>query len=83
MGKTGLIVRFREIYLAYHGRLSVWGANGDHSLRDTMSMYELWTAGVMLAGMCARYGKAGKYEHLGKFGVPSLCESAADLAAGV
>lgn len=45
----------------------LWGAYGDQRVTDTMTFYELWTAGVMLAGMCARYGKAGKYEHLGRF----------------
>lgn len=30
-----------------------------------MSFYEIWTAGVMLAGICARFNKPGKYPHLG------------------
>lgn len=47
-------------------RLNVWGAYGNQNLRDRMTMYELWTAGEILAGMCARFDKAGKYEHLGE-----------------
>lgn len=33
-----------------------------------MSYYELWNAGVMLAGMCSRYGQPGKFEKLGEWG---------------
>ena len=36
---------------------------------DSMNMYEVWTAGMMIAGMCARFGKSGKYEHLGECSV--------------
>ncbi|KAI4172995.1 MAG: hypothetical protein LQ348_006658 [Seirophora lacunosa] len=43
----------------------VWGAYGQ-PVRDTMTYYDMWTAGVMLAGMCARPGKAGKFELLGR-----------------
>ena len=32
-----------------------------------MSAFEIWTAGVMLAGMCARFGRAGRFPHLGEF----------------
>ncbi|KAL8698483.1 MAG: hypothetical protein Q9201_006550, partial [Fulgogasparrea decipioides] len=48
----------------FNCRLNVWGAFGNHNVRDQMSFYEVWTAGVMMAGVCARYGKPGKYEHL-------------------
>ncbi|KAL8954558.1 MAG: hypothetical protein Q9193_007196 [Seirophora villosa] len=51
---------------AHKCRLSVWGAYGQ-PVRDTMTYYDMWTAGVMLAGMCARQGKAGKFELLGAF----------------
>ncbi|KAL8751211.1 MAG: hypothetical protein Q9199_006580, partial [Rusavskia elegans] len=45
-------------------RLMLWGAYGRHELSDTMSSYEIWTAGVMLAGRCARFNKPGKFPHL-------------------
>ena len=45
----------------------LWGAEGRHQLSDEMSAFEIWTAGVMLAGMCARFGKAGRFPHLGEF----------------
>lgn len=32
-----------------------------------MSAFEIWTAGEMLAGMCARFGRAGRFPHLGEF----------------
>lgn len=53
--------------IAFRCRLSVWGAHGIHNLRDTMTYHEVWTAAAMLAGMCTRYGKAGKFENLGKY----------------
>lgn len=52
-------------HIAHKCRLSVWGAYGRETVRDTMTYYDMWTAGVMLAGMCARQGKAGKFEFLG------------------
>ena len=33
---------------------------------DTMSMFEMWTAGTMLASVCTRVGKAGIHENMGK-----------------
>ena len=51
---------------AHRCRINIWGAYGNHNLRDTMSMYEVWRAGVMIAGMCARFNKRGKYQHLGE-----------------
>ncbi|KAI4266389.1 MAG: hypothetical protein L6R38_008776 [Xanthoria sp. 2 TBL-2021] len=49
-------------------RLMLWGAYGRQELSDTISAYEIWTAGVMLAGKCARFNKPGKYPHLGRNG---------------
>ncbi|KAL9007878.1 MAG: hypothetical protein Q9173_006938, partial [Seirophora scorigena] len=49
---------------AHKCRLSVWGAHGRQDVRDTMTYYDMWTAAVMLAGMCARHGNAGKFELL-------------------
>ncbi|KAL8729980.1 MAG: hypothetical protein Q9181_004826 [Wetmoreana brouardii] len=54
--------------VAFKCRLNVWGAFGSRNVRDRMSYYEVWTAGVMMAGMCARYGKPGRYENLGQDG---------------
>ena len=45
----------------------LWGAEGRHQLNDEMSAFEIWTAGVMLAGLCARFGRAGRFPHLGEF----------------
>ena len=45
----------------------LWGAEGRHQLNDEMSAFEIWTAGVILAGMCARFGRAGRFPHLGEF----------------
>ena len=36
-------------------------------LRDTMTFYQIWTAGVMLAAMCARSGNNGVFEHMGEY----------------
>ncbi|KAL8685527.1 MAG: hypothetical protein Q9218_007706 [Villophora microphyllina] len=52
----------------FNCRLNVWGPEGATNVRDKMSYYEMWTAGVMLAGVCARDGKAGQYAHLGQNG---------------
>lgn len=35
--------------------------------RDEMTFYDMWLAGVMLAGICGRFGKAGIFSKLGAF----------------
>lgn len=52
--------------LAHRCRFRVWGRDGNMNLRDTMTFYQLWTAGVMLAAMCARSGNTGVFEHMGE-----------------
>ncbi|KAI4130893.1 MAG: hypothetical protein LQ338_001490 [Usnochroma carphineum] len=63
-------------------RLEVWGAEDDSTVRDKMSYYEVWTAGVMLAGMCARFGKAGGFKQLGECTI-RVCETATRASAQV
>lgn len=57
---------FRNFDLANACRLMLWGDEGRHYVTDQMSSFEIWTAAVMLAGVCARFDKPGKYSHLGK-----------------
>ncbi|KAL8898786.1 MAG: hypothetical protein Q9207_006527 [Kuettlingeria erythrocarpa] len=55
-------------------RLSLSGMNGRRDVTDTVASYDIWKAGVMMVGMCARFGKAGKVENLGVY----CCFSAAE-----
>ena len=50
----------------------LWGSDGRQEQTDMISNYEIWTAGVMLAGRCARFDRAGKYAHLGAYENHSL-----------
>lgn len=34
---------------------------------DQMTLYDMWQTGVMIAGMCVRFGKAGRVDKLGAF----------------
>ena len=51
----------------YKCTVHVWGEHGSFDVRDTMTLYDMWTAAAMLAGMCARNGKGGRFEHLGEW----------------
>ena len=42
------------------------GANLRLDLMDTMTNYEMWIAGTMVASVCARIGKGGIHENMGK-----------------
>ncbi len=46
-------------------RMVISGINA--RVYDRMSYYDLWHAGVILAAMCARTGKAGLFRHIGEY----------------
>ena len=46
--------------------LMVWGESGHNDVADTMTLFEVWTAGILIASMCSRYGWAGKFNHAGE-----------------
>ena len=46
--------------------ITVTGEYLRFDVTDTMSNYEMWIAGTMLAAVCARNGKGGIHESMGK-----------------
>ena len=46
--------------------LSIIGAHFRNNVMDSMSNYQVWMAGTMLVSVCARDGKGGVYENMGK-----------------
>lgn len=50
----------------FNCRLELRGMDGRRDVTDTITSYHIWTAGVMMAGICARFGKAGEFANLGE-----------------
>ena len=60
-------IRTADDQIAPHDscRMVISGINA--RIYDRMSYYDAWHAGVILAAMCARTGKAGLFKHIGEY----------------